>query len=102
LQFLSNLLKFAGSLAAQWGEEILLHLQVATLWIRIGKKEKAVNYLSQLASLHAVDAFNLGDQDAELEVEANQGSGFSAVDWFWLLTLGVIGPALLLYWGWTS
>ncbi len=39
---------------------------------------------------------------AELEVEANQGTGFSAVDWFWLLTLGAIGPALLLYWGWIS
>jgi hypothetical protein len=39
---------------------------------------------------------------AELEVEANQGTGFTPIDWFWLISLGVVGPALLLYWGWQS
>lgn len=39
---------------------------------------------------------------AELERESNQGTGFTAVDWFWLVSLGVIGPALLLVWGWSS
>ena len=39
---------------------------------------------------------------AELEIEANQGSGFTRVDWFWLVALGVAGPALLLFWGWPS
>jgi hypothetical protein len=39
---------------------------------------------------------------AELEQEANQGDGFTAIDWFWLLALGVFGPVLLLYWGWPS
>lgn len=37
---------------------------------------------------------------AELEQEKNQGAGFTGIDWFWLLALGVIGPALLLAWGW--
>ena len=69
LQFLSNLLKLAGSLAAQWGEEILLHLQVATLWIRIGKNEQAIEYLTSLASLHAVDAFNLGTDGVKLRLD---------------------------------
>lgn len=38
----------------------------------------------------------------ELEREANQGAGFTAIDWFWLISLGIIGPALLLVWGWPS
>lgn len=37
---------------------------------------------------------------AELENEANQGGGFTSVDWLWLALLGVVGPALLLFWGW--
>ena len=39
---------------------------------------------------------------AELEDEANQGQGFTPVDWAWLVALGVVGPALLLVWGWPS
>ncbi|MGE3229464.1 MAG: hypothetical protein AB7J30_08505 [Hyphomicrobium sp.] len=39
---------------------------------------------------------------AELETESNQGGGFTAVDWIWLLLLGVIGPAALLVWGWVT
>jgi hypothetical protein len=39
---------------------------------------------------------------AELEIEANQGSGFTGIDWFWLMLLGVIGPIGLLFWGWPS
>jgi hypothetical protein len=39
---------------------------------------------------------------AELEIEANQGGSFTAVDWAWLVALGVIGPALILIWGWSS
>ena len=39
---------------------------------------------------------------AELEDEANQGRGFTPVDWAWLVALGVVGPALLLVWGWPS
>lgn len=37
---------------------------------------------------------------ASLEVETNQGAGFTGTDWLWLLGLGVVGPALLLVWGW--
>lgn len=37
---------------------------------------------------------------ASLENESNQGAGFTGVDWLWLLALGVVGPALLLVWGW--
>ena len=39
---------------------------------------------------------------AELEIEANQGAGLTGIDWFWLVALGVAGPALLLVWGWPS
>lgn len=39
---------------------------------------------------------------AELEKEANQGAGFTATDWAWLLALGVAGPVLLIIWGWPS
>ena len=39
---------------------------------------------------------------AELENESNQGTGFTTADWFWLAALGVVGPALLLVWGWPS
>ena len=39
---------------------------------------------------------------AELEKEANQGTGFTAADWFWLIALGIAGPTALLYWGWQS
>lgn len=35
-----------------------------------------------------------------LEQESNQGEGFSGTDWLWLAILGVIGPVLLLIWGW--
>jgi hypothetical protein len=38
----------------------------------------------------------------ELENEANQGTGFTPIDWFWLISLGAVVPALLLYWGWQS
>lgn len=36
----------------------------------------------------------------ELENPANQGEGFTGTDWLWLALLGVIGPVLLLIWGW--
>jgi hypothetical protein len=39
---------------------------------------------------------------AELEQRANQGAGFTGVDWLWLVVLGVLGPAALLWWGWPS
>lgn len=38
---------------------------------------------------------------AELEQTANQGAGFGGADWAWLMALGVVGPALLLIWGWS-
>ena len=37
---------------------------------------------------------------AELEQPENQGSGFTAIDWLLLLLTGIVGPALLLWWGW--
>lgn len=36
----------------------------------------------------------------ELEDPANQGAGLTTSDWIWLALLGVIGPILLLIWGW--
>ncbi len=37
---------------------------------------------------------------SELENPANLGGGFTGTDWIWLWVLGVIGPVLLLIWGW--
>ena len=37
---------------------------------------------------------------SELENPANLGEGFTGADWIWLALLGVIGPVLLLIWGW--
>jgi hypothetical protein len=37
---------------------------------------------------------------SELEDPANQGDGFTGADWAWLWVLGVIGPVILLIWGW--
>ena len=34
-----------------------------------------------------------------LENPANQGEGFTTVDWLWLAILGVVGPVLILIWG---
>jgi hypothetical protein len=39
---------------------------------------------------------------ASLEIPQNQGAGFGTADWLWLIALGVVGPALLLVWGWPS
>lgn len=36
----------------------------------------------------------------ELEQPENQGAGFTGLDWILLALTGVIGPALLLLWGW--
>lgn len=38
---------------------------------------------------------------AVLEKPENQGAGFGSIDWVWLMALGVVGPALLLIWGWS-
>ncbi len=37
----------------------------------------------------------------ELEKPENQGDSFTAMDWFLLLVTGVVGPVLLLIWGWS-
>lgn len=37
---------------------------------------------------------------AELEKPENQGTGFGGIDWLWLMALGIVGPAVLLAWGW--
>jgi hypothetical protein len=31
---------------------------------------------------------------------ADAGSDFDATSWFWMLMLGVVGPVILLLWGW--
>ncbi|MHB9131500.1 MAG: hypothetical protein ACYDBB_10475 [Armatimonadota bacterium] len=46
----ANLLDVAGIIALQWGEEILLHLRVASLWHKIGKQRRAVEYLQSIAA----------------------------------------------------
>jgi hypothetical protein len=38
---------------------------------------------------------------AVLEKPENQGAGFGRIDWVWLAVLGVVGPVLLLMWGWS-
>ncbi|OPZ83103.1 MAG: hypothetical protein BWY76_02438 [bacterium ADurb.Bin429] len=69
LQLLSNILEVSGILASQWGEETFLHLRVAALWARIGKKQQAIEYLSMLASAHAADAFNLGQDGVKFRID---------------------------------
>jgi hypothetical protein len=61
LQLLANILDVAGSLAAQWGEETHLHLRVAALWSRIGRRTKAESYLTFISDQIIRDAYNLGD-----------------------------------------
>jgi hypothetical protein len=36
----------------------------------------------------------------ELEDPENQGAGFTGTDWFLLALTGVVGPVILLIWGW--
>ncbi len=36
----------------------------------------------------------------EFEQPENQGAGFTGVDWLLLALTGIIGPVLLLLWGW--
>jgi hypothetical protein len=37
---------------------------------------------------------------SELEKPENQGSGFTGMDWLLLALTGIIGPVILLIWGW--
>lgn len=37
---------------------------------------------------------------SELEDPKSQGSGFTGMDWLLLVLTGVVGPVLLLIWGW--
>jgi hypothetical protein len=37
-----------------------------------------------------------------LENESEQGAGFTAQDWIWLIALGVILPVVVLYAGWPT
>jgi len=60
VQLLANILTVAGDLAAQWGEEILLHIRVAAVWSRIGYKGRSLDYLKGLTVLHQANTFNLG------------------------------------------
>ncbi|MHB9133260.1 MAG: hypothetical protein ACYDBB_19495 [Armatimonadota bacterium] len=69
VQLLANILNLSGTMAAQWGEEIYLHLQVAALWARIGKREKAAEYIISLARLHGVDAFHLGYEGVRSRID---------------------------------
>jgi hypothetical protein len=69
LQLLASILTATGTLAAQWGEEILLHLRVAALWVRIGKKDKGVDYITNLATLHAIDTFHLGAPGVKFRID---------------------------------
>jgi hypothetical protein len=37
---------------------------------------------------------------AALESGAEAGTDFDAASWLWMVMLGVVGPAVLLLWGW--
>lgn len=39
---------------------------------------------------------------AALESGSDAGSDFDAASWFWMVLLGIVGPALLLIWGWVG
>jgi hypothetical protein len=47
---------------------------------------------------HLADELEMRIQ--HLEELKHQGAGFTQVDWIWLLGLGIVGPILLLIWGW--
>lgn len=34
--------------------------------------------------------------------ESSQGADFDAFSWFWLLLLGLVGPVVLILWGWNA
>jgi len=60
-------------------------------------------------ALEGEEQMSPGDFDPELERriavyerETHHGSGFTAADWAWLALLGIVGPALLLAWGWLA
>ena len=36
----------------------------------------------------------------ELEKPENQGAGFTVGDWVFLFISGILGPIILLFWGW--
>ena len=42
----------------------------------------------------------LEDRIAALENLRDADTGFDAASWFWLVLLGILGPAALLVWGW--
>ena len=65
VRLLSNILIVAGDLAAQWGDEIMLHLRVAAVWVRIGHNSRALDYLKSLAAMHMSNAFNLGRSETD-------------------------------------
>ena len=69
LVLLANILTVAGALAAQWGEEALLHLRVASLYLRLGKNTEAIRYLRHLADLHSVDTFHIGSQGTKQRLD---------------------------------
>ena len=69
LVLLASILTVAGALAAQWGEEILLHLRVASLNLRLGKKIEAIQYLRYMADLHSVDAFHIGPHGTKQRID---------------------------------
>jgi hypothetical protein len=37
---------------------------------------------------------------AALESGTDAGSDFDAASWFWMVLLGIVGPVVLLVWGW--
>ncbi len=80
VQLLANIVQLSGVLASQWGEEIMLHLRVASLWSRIGKRDRAIEYLKNLVALHRVDAFNLGHNGVKFRIDCMR---------FFLVLIGV-------------
>lgn len=69
ITFLSNIIERSAVLSAQWGDNIMLHMRVAALWYRIGKRDLAATFLTNLAALHAVDEFRLGEGGTRMRLD---------------------------------
>jgi hypothetical protein len=53
-----------------------------------------------MSAQHASMPPELERRLSELEKPENQGEGFTGGDWAALILLGIVGPAILLVWGW--
>jgi hypothetical protein len=67
-----------------------------------GVEQKLESHKSDVNSLRHLNSPELETRLLHLKALENQGEGFLQVDWIWLILLGIVGPIVLLIWGWVS